>query len=190
LEPGGELLVTAARELRRHKVGSNDLRACMRLFPTGVALLTVGERDEVVGMTVNSVVSVSLEPPMLLVSVHRRARITASIRHGAAFTVSFLSADQTALSKQFASASRPVGEAAVSAMAGKAGVNGVPAPAESLGVVECVLEQTILVGDHVLLIGLVVHVDTRAEDRLPQIFYRGDLITVVGDFLYGKGIER
>ncbi|WP_157254521.1 flavin reductase family protein [Nonomuraea typhae] len=179
-----------SRELRRHHIRGDDLRACMRLFPTGVALFTVGEGDDVMSMTVNSVVSVSLEPPLLLVSVHERARIMASVGPGTAFTVGFLGADQTALSRRFASRSRPVGAAAVSAMAGKAGINGVPAPAASPGVVECVLEQVIPVGDHVLLIGLIVHVVVRAEARPPQVFYRGDLVTVAESSHLEAGVER
>lgn len=170
--------MTVLRERHGRGVDGDRLRACMRLFPTGVALLTVGQGDDVVGMTVNSVISVSLEPPLLLVSLHRRARITAVVRSGTCFSVGILGADQMALSRQFASASRPTGAAAVAAMAGRAGSGGVPAPAGCLGVAECVAERLIPVGDHVLLIGLVVHVDVQAKDRPPQVFFRSGFTTL------------
>ncbi|MEU6966092.1 flavin reductase family protein [Streptomyces chrestomyceticus] len=159
-------------------VAAEDLRACMRRFPTGVALLTTGEGDRAVGLTINSVVSVSLSPPALLVSVHRHARITERLVPGADFSVSFLSAGQADLTWQFASADRPVGEAAVSAMGRAKGSNGVPFPAGALGVLECVVEKTVPVGDHVLVIGLVARAEPGPAGHLPQVFHHGELTTV------------
>ncbi|MCK1815696.1 flavin reductase family protein [Streptomyces sp. XM4011] len=149
----------------------------MRQFPTGVALLTVGRAEATIGMTVNSFTSVSLDPPLVLVCVHRRARVARAVAVGDALTISFLGADQSWLVRRFASRARPDGHAAVAEMDGCAGTNGVPAPGQALGVLECVLDRSIPIGDHVLLIGLVVHATTRS-DRAPQVFYRGELTTV------------
>ena len=174
--------MTALPRMRRRGVDADRLRACMRLFPTGVAMLTAGRGDGVIGMTVNSVISVSLEPPLMLVSVHQRARITAALAEGTRFTLGILNGQQTALSRRFAAATRPVGAAAVAAMCGRVGAGGVPAPADCLAVLECVTEQLIPVGDHLLVIGLVVHGEVGAADRPPQVFFRGALtaLTEVG----------
>ncbi|MGD3109782.1 flavin reductase family protein [Streptomyces sp. YGL11-2] len=160
-------------------VAADDLRACMRSFPTGVALLTTGEGESAMGLTINSVVSVSLSPPTLLISVHRHARITGRLVPGTEFAVSFLSADQADLTWQFASADRPVGEAAVLAMGGANGANGVPVPAGALSVLECMVERTVPVGDHILVIGLVVSAEPGPADYLPQVFHYGGLTTVL-----------
>ncbi|MDA3644127.1 flavin reductase family protein [Saccharopolyspora indica] len=159
-------------------VAAEDLRACMRLFPTGVALLTAGEGDSAMGMTINSVVSVSLSPPTLLVSVHQYARIAGRLVPGAEFSVSFLSADQAGLTRQFASADRPAGEAAVVAMGGARGANGVPFPVGAVGVLECLVDRTVPVGDHNLVIGLVVRAELGLADCSPQVFHCGELTTV------------
>ncbi|MET9262084.1 flavin reductase family protein [Amycolatopsis sp. NPDC004079] len=150
----------------------------MRLFPTGVALLTAGEGDTAMGMTVNSVVSVSLSPPILLVSVHRSARITGHVVPGMEFAVSLLGTEQVHLTRRFAAADRPVGEAAVSVLGGALAASGVPIPAGALGVVQCVVERTVPVGDHVLVLGLVVCAEASAEESSPQVFHRGSLTTV------------
>lgn len=176
--------MTAARELKAQRVDEAGFRACMRLLPTGVSLLTAGTGDDVIGMTVNSVVSVSLTPPTLLVSVHRQARLTAVAPVGAAFTVGFLGGDEILLSRQFAAATRPVGAAAVAAMAGRPGSTGVPVPGHALGVVECVVREVFPVGDHVLLIGAVVNAEATGHGRVPQIFYQGELLA--GDVRTGR----
>jgi flavin reductase len=175
--------VTAARELSP-RVDEARFRSCMRLLPTGVSLLTAGTGDDVIGMTVNSVVSVSVAPPTLLVSVHRQARLLAVAPVGAAFAVGFLDGEGIPLSRQFAAANRPVGTAAVVAMAGRPGTTGVPVPGHALGVVECVVREVIPVGDHVLLIGAVVDAEARGHGRVPQIFYEGELLA--GDVRTGR----
>lgn len=159
---------------------ADALRACMRSFPTGVALLTTGRGEGAVGLTINSVVSVSLSPPTLLVSLHQHARITERLMPGTEFAVSFLSADQADLTWQFASAERPAGEAAASAMGGAKGANGIPVPVGALGVLECVAERAVPVGDHVLVIGLVMRAESGPADYLPQVFHSGRLTTVLG----------
>ncbi|RLU79978.1 hypothetical protein CTZ27_36150 [Streptomyces griseocarneus] len=160
-------------------VTADDLRACMRSFPTGVALLTTGEGESAMGLTINSVVSVSLSPPVLLASVHRQARITGRLAPGAEFAVSFLGVGQADLTWQFASADRPAGEAAELAMGGAKGAHGIPVPAGALSVLECRVERTVPVGDHILVIGLVVSAEPGPADDLPQVFHHGELTTVL-----------
>ena len=56
------------------------LRGAMRLFPTGVTVVTSGQEERAEGMTANAVVSVSLDPLLFLVSVHKDARLNPRIR--------------------------------------------------------------------------------------------------------------
>ena len=70
----------------------------MRLFPTGVTVVTSGWEENAEGMTANAVISVSLEPPLFLVSVHKEARLNPRIREEGYFAASILAGDQEGLS--------------------------------------------------------------------------------------------
>lgn len=154
------------------------LRACMRLFPTGVAILTAGSGHLATAMVVNSVASASLDPPMMLVSVHRDARINAVLDDGAAFALGFLTHEQSALTRTFAATDRPAGTHVVRALGGEVGRSGVPVVADAAGSVECELVETVNTGDHLLLIGRAVAVRHGTEGKPPQVFYRGGVTTV------------
>jgi len=78
------------------------LRRTLGMFATGVTVITTRAGDQVHGMTANAFMSVSLEPPLVLISVDRRTRMCALLYGGRHFGVSVLAADQAALSDRFA----------------------------------------------------------------------------------------
>ena len=71
-----------------------DLRAVMRRFPSGVAVVTVDADGQRVGLTVASLMTLSLEPPLVGVSIARQAALHELIREAGAFSVSLLAAGQ------------------------------------------------------------------------------------------------
>ena len=77
-------------------------RKTLGMFATGVTVLTVRIGEQVHGMTANAFMSVSLRPPLVLVSIDRRARMGALMHEGTRFGVSVLEAHQTDLSDRFA----------------------------------------------------------------------------------------
>ena len=77
-------------------------RRTLGMFATGVTVLTTRAGDQVHGMTANAFTSVSLHPPLVLVSIDRRARMCNLLHEGTRFGVSVLEAGQAALSDQFA----------------------------------------------------------------------------------------
>ena len=77
-------------------------RRTLGMFATGVTVLTTRLGDQVHGMTANAFMSVSLRPPLVLVSIDRRARMCNLLHEGTRFGVSVLEAGQAALSDQFA----------------------------------------------------------------------------------------
>ena len=101
-------------------------RAAMRLFPTGVTVVTSGHGENVEGMTANAVISVSMEPMLFLVSVHRDARLNPRIKEEGSYAVSLLTADQEGLSRLFSSPERSSGLSALKALGGGYGVTGAP----------------------------------------------------------------
>jgi flavin reductase (DIM6/NTAB) family NADH-FMN oxidoreductase RutF len=77
-------------------------RRTLGMFATGVTVLTTRVGGQVHGMTANAFMSVSLRPPLVLVSIDRRARLCAMLHEGTRFGVSVLEAGQAALSDRFA----------------------------------------------------------------------------------------
>ena len=78
------------------------LRRTLGMFATGVTIITTREGDKVHGMTANAFMSVSLEPPLVLISVDRRTKMCALLHEGRNYGVSVLCESQSALSDRFA----------------------------------------------------------------------------------------
>lgn len=79
-----------------------QLRQAMRAWSSGVTVVCAARDGERHGMTVSSFTSVSLEPPLIIISLHTQSRTHRLIQASGAFAVSILSADQRALSDRFA----------------------------------------------------------------------------------------
>ena len=75
----------------------DELREVMRRYPVGVSVVTVDRDGERLGLTVASLVSVALEPPLVGISIGRQAALHELLRAAGGFGVSMLGADQVAL---------------------------------------------------------------------------------------------
>ena len=78
------------------------LRRTLGMFATGVTVITSLKDDQVHGMTANAFMSVSLEPPLVLISVDRRTKMCSLLHEGNRYGVSVLRESQAALSDRFA----------------------------------------------------------------------------------------
>ena len=78
------------------------LRRTLGMFATGVTVITALGGEQVHGMTANAFMSVSLEPPLVLISVDRRTKMCGMLHEGSRYGVSVLCATQSALSDRFA----------------------------------------------------------------------------------------
>jgi flavin reductase (DIM6/NTAB) family NADH-FMN oxidoreductase RutF len=151
------------------------VRGFMRKWATGVAVVTSCSAGTPVGCTVNAFTSVSLCPPLLLVSLAQRSHTLAAATAWGAFGVNLLTWRQRHLAEQFAGA----------ASDRFCGVEhrlwrGVPVLDGALGVAVCTVEQIIPVADHALLLGSPQWCDDRAEaaqldghDAAPAVFFGG-----------------
>ncbi len=77
-------------------------RGLMARWATGVAVVTAHDGSLDAGLTVNALLSVSLAPPSLLISLTQDADTTPIVQRSGAFAVNFLASDQRALSERFA----------------------------------------------------------------------------------------
>ena len=85
-----------------------DLRALMRFVPHNVAVLAVDYEGDRMGVTISSLVSLSLEPPLIGISVGKQASLYELLRRAGAFSVSVLGGEQEEIALRFASGRPPI----------------------------------------------------------------------------------
>lgn len=83
------------------KLEAAHFRRAMGKFATGVTVITFEHEGRTVGMTANAFLSLSVDPPMILVSVRAQSRFAQSVARGGAFGVSFLAQEHEPLSRHF-----------------------------------------------------------------------------------------
>jgi flavin reductase (DIM6/NTAB) family NADH-FMN oxidoreductase RutF len=86
----------------------DTLRAVMGRFPSGVAVVTVNADGQELGLTVGTLVSLSLEPQLIGLGVRRDAALHELLREAGAFAVSLLAAGQETLAQHFARGVPPI----------------------------------------------------------------------------------
>lgn len=149
----------------------DEFRRVMGQFATGVTIVTSRLGDEVHGMTANSVTSVSLDPPLVLVCVARSADSHDIIDKSGVFAVNILARNQEPLSLQFAGKDAP-GAHDLHAVPHTTGVTGAPIIEGSLAYLDCRVVERFPGGDHTIFIGEVLDAD-RMNGQGPLIFYQG-----------------
>jgi flavin reductase len=156
--------------LRPHE---QHFRGSLGRFATGVAVVTFDTDQGRHGITVNSFTSVSLEPPLVLVSIARTTKSHDELA-GRPFTVNVLGAEQQLVASNFAG--KPTGE--------PRWIEGTVAPrlAGVLSYFECTPWAAYPGGDHTLYLGEVVNFDYRAGDALG--FVNGQF-TTIPEYLLG-----
>lgn len=150
-------------------VNSLDLRRACGRFATGVAVVTARDENAVVGMTINSFASVSLDPPLVLWSLRNDARSRRVFENARLFAISILSAEQERLARIFASSDPKVFDGANTF----ASPDGLPLISGAIAHLECSTYEVRNGGDHRIVIGSVDRAAT--HEGAPLLFYDGRL---------------
>lgn len=161
--PDEELLEIAGEEGDDPAVA---FRRTLGMFATGVTIITTQAGDQVHGMTANAFMSVSLRPPLVLISVDKRAKMNALLREGVRFGVNVLAQDQRELSDHFAG--RPgdrVSEARFTV------IHETPLVDGALAHLVARAERSYWGGDHSLFLGHVEY--ARYGSGTPLLFHGG-----------------
>lgn len=149
---------------------SNDpvrLRRAFGLFATGVTIIsTAHPAHGLVGVTVNSFTSVSLDPPLILFSLARSSFNLQPLLEAPGFVVNILSDGQRALSHRFAHAAGDKWEG----ISWRPAANGAPILSGSIAFFECVHHAQYDGGDHLVVLGRVVAMDTDT-DADPLLYF-------------------
>jgi flavin reductase (DIM6/NTAB) family NADH-FMN oxidoreductase RutF len=146
---------------------SRKQRQIMGQFATGVTVVTTGGAAGSHGMTANAVASLSLEPPLVLVAVEKRAGTFDFLKKNRCFAVNILRFDQEDLSRRFAIA----GPKDFSDLKTKNGSTGAPILADCLAFVDCRVVEILPGGDHEIFVGEIV--DGEFVGGEPLLYFAG-----------------
>lgn len=145
------------------------LRSVAGTFATGVTVITCAVDGNPHGCVANAVLSVSLDPALMLISLAQTSRTRAAIDQVGSFAINILpdSAEGAALCSVFAGRS----EDKFAVTPHRRGGLGAPVLDDALGWLECAVETVQVAGDHTLFVGRVVNAGHDAGE--PLIFFRG-----------------
>jgi flavin reductase (DIM6/NTAB) family NADH-FMN oxidoreductase RutF len=148
-----------------------EFRDALGLFATGVTVVTGISGDGArLGATISSFSSVSLDPPLVLFSLSRRATGFMAWSTVESFAVNILAEDQSAISTRFARAMTDKWQGLAPAY----GVNGSPLLNEALAWIECSPYGQHDGGDHLIFVGRVDRLTVRDREQFrPLLFFRG-----------------
>jgi flavin reductase (DIM6/NTAB) family NADH-FMN oxidoreductase RutF len=146
-------------------IDPREFRNTLGRFATGVTVITTEINGEVYGMTANAFMSVSLNPPLIFISVDNRAKMNGYLATSGRYGVSILAEHQEHFSRHFAG--RPI-EGLKIKFIQKSGLS-VLAGAVAHLVAKVV--QVMPAGDHTFYLGQVEYLERREEK--PLLFYAG-----------------
>lgn len=148
-------------------------RRVMGQLATGVTLITAQAGTVQHGMTANAVISVSLEPMLVLISVRREARMVAVLREAGHFVINILARDQEPIARHFAGQPvlEPRPELPIEPWEGGLRLAGC------LAAIACRVVDWLPGGDHWLVVGEVTAL-ALGEPGAPLLYYGGQYRTL------------
>lgn len=163
-------------------VSEDEFRAALARLTAGVVLVTAhepqldpeGPRGEDAGMTATSFTSVSLDPPLVMVSLREGSRMDDLLAEQPLWAVSLLSVNQRTIAARFAMKGRVSDRLLFADVPHtRSEATGALLITGALATLECHTEQRVTAGDHTLVIGRVLKAEVPAQLGGPLTYYRG-----------------
>lgn len=152
-------------------------RSVLARFATGVVVVTGSTDDGPAGLTCQSFSSLSLDPPLVLLSTARTSKTWPRIERTGRFAVNVLASGQRDLSDRFAVS----GGDKFAGLDWRPGVLGNPLLPGALAHLECEVHAVHDGGDHVIVIGRVRALEAPGlDDDSPLVYYRSAYRTLAG----------
>ncbi len=167
----------ALRPLRRPAVSDGEFRDAMAGLASSVHVVTARRGDERVGRTATSVMSLSAQPPTILVSIDIVSRLADLIARTGSFSLALLASDQASIADAFAGKVEAPERFALGEW--RHWPSGQPQLQGAVGNFDCEVIGAMETGTHVLYAGAVVDLETDTN-RQPLLWHRRDYGTVVG----------
>ncbi|MFJ8926240.1 MULTISPECIES: flavin reductase family protein [unclassified Streptomyces] len=163
-------------------VSNDEFRAALSRLAAGVVLLTAyeppltpdGPPGEDSGMTATAFMSVSLDPPLVMVSLRNSSRMDDLLDDQPLWAVSVLSESQSHIAGRFAMKGRLSDRLLFQDIPYVRGEHtGAPLVGGALATLECRTENTVVAGDHTLVIGRVLGAALPSAEGGPLMYFRG-----------------
>jgi 3-hydroxy-9,10-secoandrosta-1,3,5(10)-triene-9,17-dione monooxygenase reductase component len=151
------------------------MRRLLGHLPTGVTVLTARTEDEPVGMVANSVTSVSLDPPLMLVCPAKSSTTWPSIRAARGFCINVMAGHHEDVCRRFAVKGARDRFDDVSWHVRR----GAPALDDAVAWIDCAIRDEHDAGDHTIVVADVMGIEA-AEEVEPLVFFRGRYGTFAG----------
>lgn len=183
--PPGAFVPAPALAGHAEGVSNDEFRAAMSRLAAGVVLVTAREvpldpddpsapLGEDVGMTATAFLSVSLDPPLVLVSLRNGSRMDDLLDEQPLWAVSVLSENQRHIAGRFAMKGRISDRLLFEDIPYVRGeVSGAPLVGGALATLECRTEQRVPAGDHTLVIGRVLTASLPGGEGGPLAYFKG-----------------
>ena len=150
-------------------MSDSNIKSIMRFFPLGIVVITTKWSDNLVGMTVNTFNSLSLNPPLVMFSADKTKGNDIPFRESLGFVVNFI--DNKQIFDTFAF--RPVKERFKEVKFFE-GINGYPILSESYAYIEAKKYGVYDIGDHAIIVGEVIHAKIVRDNFEPLVYYNRD----------------
>ncbi|MBD3788550.1 MAG: flavin reductase family protein [Sphingomonadales bacterium] len=157
-------------------IDPRDLRDACGSFATGVTVISTRTADGDHGMTANAFMSVSLDPPLITVSLDHKCRLRGKIRDSGRYAVSVLSETMTGLALHFAGRPDPAHAAPSEPFEP---CDGLPVVRGAACIFLAEVAQEVEAGDHTLFIGRVTRIARDPQAR-PLLFAAGRFGALAG----------
>ena len=155
-------------------VSHEEFRQALGRFASGVTVVTCKcDLGNPCGLTVSAFSSLSLEPPLVLICIDRRASVYADLKEGSCFAVNVLAQDQESVSRRFASRD----EDRFKGIGYREGKTGAPLIEGALAFIECRVVHSYAGGDHTIFVGQVEA--SEVSDGKPLLYFRGGYSSIV-----------
>jgi flavin reductase (DIM6/NTAB) family NADH-FMN oxidoreductase RutF len=153
-----------------HDEERQRLRSLMARFATGVTVVAARHGPLLAGMTANAIATISIDPPLMMASIARKAETHGAILGSHAFGVSVLAHDQQSLAECFAQPTTADKLKRFCDAAWHEAETGSPILENALAYFDCRLVDRHDGGDHAIFIGEIVAAGYR-EDAEPLLWY-------------------
>ncbi len=173
---------TATGAADSHGVDAQDYREVLARFATGVTVVTTIEESDdgplPWGPTVTSFTGISLDPPLVMVSIGHERSIRPIIERTGRFGVNILGEDSQALSDCFAGAPSALPRSAFCNADYGLGSAGLPVLDAAIAYLAAEVTEVIEAGDHTIYLGRVIETGCRDEVGWPLLYFRRRYLSI------------
>jgi flavin reductase (DIM6/NTAB) family NADH-FMN oxidoreductase RutF len=163
-------------------IEAQDYREALTRFATGVTVVTTLEQTEgdpqPWGTTVNSFTGISLDPPLVMVSIGRERSIHPIIERTGRFGVNILGEGSQQISDCFAGAPSPLPRQAFCNADYQLSRAGLPVLEQAIAYLSCDVDRIIEAGDHTIYLGKVIETACRDDVGWPLLYFRRRYLSI------------